>query len=165
MDLIKYQGLTPESADHLTEKLNGLLNDYSVFQSNVETIHWDNRLRPFLDLSQKIHILHDITQVNRNRVAEAIVSMGGKPIFQHEYNDEQGLTTANVRQIQPVHNFEEAVFSIVEASRELLTTVEDVFYTAVAYNEENTMALMREFAMQLSFAIGVFSSVRLAQMN
>lgn len=163
MDLIKYQGLTPESAEHLTEKLGDLLTDFQVYQSNIEQIYWDNKLRPFLDLSQKMGILHDITQTNRGRVAEAIISLGGSPNQQEP--SVYGLSTTHVHEIQRVQNFEEAVFAIVEASRQLLETVEDVFYTAIAYKEAKTMALMREFAVQLSFAIGVFSSVRLAQMN
>jgi len=163
MELSTYNGnLSPEGREDLAEKLDGLLLDYQQYHQNVRKIHWDPKLRPFLDFSDKLDILYNVSNHNTNVLAEEIMNLGFSP-------SESGSALAVVKsRIHPMprpENLEQSIFSIIQMSKELLATVDEVFYTAASYEEEHSMFLMKTLAQQLKFTIWVFSSVRSAVSN
>lgn len=164
MELVRKQGLDPEGAEALAKKLDELLAEYQVYHSNLHKIHYDPKLRPFLDLSEKVEKLFGLTQYNREFIAEQILNLGHQPTdYASQY--EQALIKTGVSQIQKVNGFEGAVYALIYTSHQLLDSVKDVFYLAAEFEAKETMAAMGQLAHQLSFAIGVFASVRLAHLN
>lgn len=163
MDLIPYNPINPQEGEELAEKLNELLVDYQIYQKNLLSLHWNRSLKGFLDLSDKIHKMNQLSNFNIEQIAGKIMNMGYEPtVF-----DQPSLlpVTTRVRSIAKVTSFEEAISTIIYTSNQLLETVKEVFYTAAEIEEKQTMVMMQHLAHQLSFAIGVFTGVRLAQMN
>lgn len=164
MELIRYEGLNPEGAEELAQKLDELLAEYHVYESNLHKIHYDRKLRPFLDLSEKVSRLYGLTQHNRNHIAEQVLRLGFQPT-DYSLHNTQALIKTSVSQIQHINGFEGAVFSLLHTSHQLLDSVKEVFYLSAELKEKNTMAIMGQLAQQLTFAIGILASVRLAHMN
>ncbi|MEM7374325.1 MAG: hypothetical protein AAF587_37370 [Bacteroidota bacterium] len=164
MELVKNQGLDPEGAEALAEKLDELLAEYQIYHSNLHKIHYDPKLRPFLDLSEKVERLYGLTQYNREYIAEQILKLGHQPT-DYSSSFDQALMKTGVSQIQEVRGFEGAVYALIYTSHQLLESVKEVFYLAAEFQAKDAMAAMGQLAQQLTFAIGVFASVRLAHLN
>lgn len=154
--------LSPEGREDLAEKLDELLVDYQQYHLNVRKIHWDVKMRPFLDFSEKLNILYNVTDQNTDILAEKIVSLGFSP---NAEGQELALMKSRLHPIPRPENVEQSIFAIIQMSQELLVTVDEVFYTAASYEEKQTMFLMKSLAQQLKFTIWAFSSVRAAMSN
>ena len=160
MQLIPYQ---PEGSEEIADKMESLFAEYQIYEQNVQKIMWEPKLRPFLDFSEKVDRLYYFTHQNTHILAEQLMKWGHNP---HSSSAEMmGLSLTNVQAIGEVVNFDEAVASIITMSQQLLAEVQDVFYTAAAYEEKSSMELMARFAWQLNFAMSIFHQVRLAQNN
>jgi starvation-inducible DNA-binding protein len=155
--------MPPEGEERLAEKLDELLVDYEAYHQNLKQIHWNQRLRPYLDLTRKVGHLYEVTENNKQLIANQLLSLGYNPTLTD--TPAMGLMRTGVSALSEVRNLEDAVFGIIRNSREMLQRIEEVFYLAAEYDEKQTMLLMQHMAQQLSFAIGVFASLRLATYN
>lgn len=159
---INNRDLDPEGREDLAEKLDELLLDYQQYSRNVRKIHWDAKLRPYLDFSEKLDILYNVTDQNTRVLAEKILNLGYSPSTQPE---DTALFKSRLHPIPKPENLDQSIFAIIRMSQELLETVDEVFYTAASYEEEQSMYLMKSLGQQLKFTIWVFSSVRAAMNN
>ncbi|GAB4416427.1 MAG: hypothetical protein OHK0039_25740 [Bacteroidia bacterium] len=164
MELIRYQPQDTDGSQAIAEKLDALLADFQQFHGNLRKLHWNPRLRPFLDLGQKTAFLHDLTQANTNQLAEHILQMGYTPRVGLELPG-TGLAHTRLTQVQAVSSFEGAVFTVIRNSQELLQIIREVFLLAADYQDQQTMRLMTALARQLTLTVQVFASVRMAQLN
>ena len=108
--------------------------------------------------------VRQLPEYNRENIAEQILRLGYQPT-DYTARFDQALIKTGVSQIQEVRGFEGAVYALVHTSRQLLDSVKEVFYLAAEFEAKDTMATMGQLAQQLTFAIGVFASVRLAHLN
>lgn len=164
MELTQYTPLPPESAQELAEKLDGLLADYQLYHQNVRKIYWEPRLRPFLDFTEKMDRLNEYTHHSKQDIAEQIVMLGQAPTST-AVDSTTALIRNRITTLEKVSGFEQSIWTIIKGARELLVSVKEVFVLAADLQEEHTMELMQRLAAQLSIAIGIFSSVRAAQLN
>lgn len=163
MELSTYnQNLSPEGREDLAEKLDELLLDYQNYHKNIRKIHWEPKLRAYLDFSDKLDILYNVSSHNTNVLAETILGLGYPP---NEHSQELALVKSRIHPMPKPESLNQSVFAIIQMSKELLATVDEVFYTAASYEEEHSMRLMRTLAQQLKFTIWVFSSIRSAMSN
>jgi len=160
MQLIPYQ---PEGSEEIADKMESLFADYQIYQQNVQKLKWEPKLRPYLDFSEKVDRLYYFTHQNTHILAQQLMKWGHNP--QSSAADVLGLSLTNVQAIGDVVNFDDAVASILNMSQQLLAEVQEVFYTAAAYQEKSSMELMARFAWQLNFAMSIFQQVRMAQNN
>jgi starvation-inducible DNA-binding protein len=163
MELIRHPNLSPEQQDALIQELDQLLAEYQTYQSNVRRIHWNPQLRPYLDFSNKIARLYQVTEANRHLIADTMIRMGAAP-------SEPVLAGVlpvkrQVTQVMEIPAFEQAIGVILHTSRQMLELVRETFVLAAQYQHQPTMQLMNHLAQQLVFTIGVFSSERLAAFN
>ena len=163
MELISYNSLNPEKAEKLAQAMDEVLVDYQIYQQNIRKIQWDQRLRPYLDLSQKVNILYGVTEANTHNLARQILKLGHSPTTVS--NGSTALMKSHMTQIQEVRNFDEAIYGIIHTSGQLLEAVQEVFYLAAEYEEKQSLAMMGQLAQQLNFTIWAFSSVRSATNN
>jgi len=154
--------LNPEGREDLAEKLDELLLDYQQYHLNVRKIHWDAKLRPYLDFSEKLDILYNVTDQNTRVLAEKILDLGFSPSTQ---GYDTTLVKSRIHPIPKPENLDQSLFAIINMSNELMKTVDEVFYTAASYEESQSMYLMKALAQQLKFTIWVFSSIRSAMSN
>jgi DNA-binding ferritin-like protein len=163
MDLIRYQS-QPEGSAKLTQKLDGLLTDYELYHRNLRRIHWDQKLRPFLDFNEKLTRLYHIADNSKHEIAENLLSLGGEPDLKN-MEVAHLLPHTHVNALSEVRDFDHATRTVVQNSYELLQVVRDVMLLAAELREGNTQKLMAGLAHQLTFTIAIFNGVRLAQLN
>lgn len=163
MQLAEFGSYHPEEADRLAGKLDDLLLDYKMFQENVRYFHWNPRLRVFLELGPKLAVLDHVTNENTALVAEQLIELGYTP---EAGSGSSSLSLSRVRPVEPVGpGLTASLEALIESCEQLLDTVEEVWDLARDIDEPNTMELMAGFVMQLTFAIQVFGSTRLAINN
>lgn len=163
MNLIRYQG-NPDGQAQLTQKLDGLLTDYELYHRNLRRIHWDQKLRPYLDFNDKLSRLYQIADHSKNEIAENLLALGGEPDLQN-IEVAHLLPERRVNAITQVHDFDQATRTVIQNSHQLLQEVREIFFLAAELNEQHTQQLMAGLAQQLSFTVGIFNGVRLAQLN
>lgn len=163
MNLIRYQQ-DPEGHTHLVEKLDGLLTDYELYHRNLRRIHWDQRLRPYLDFNDKLTKLYHIADNSKHQIAETLMALGGEPDLKN-IEVAHLLPQTRVNALTEVRGFDEATRAIVQNSYQLLQEVKEIFYLATELGEPNTQQLMSMLSQQLGFTVGIFNGVRLAQLN
>ena len=160
MQLVPYQ---PEGTEEIASKMESLFSEYQIYEQNVQKIMWEPKLRPYLDFGEKVDRLYYFTHQNTHILAQQLMQWGYNP--QASSQDILALSVTNIQALGEVTNFDEAIKSIVQMSQQLLAEVQEVFYTAAAYEEKNSMELMTRFAWQLKFAMSIFRQVRFAQNN
>ena len=161
MELIKYNGLTPEESEELSQYLDHLLADYQVYRQNVRKMYWNVELKPYLDFHERLGQLYDSTRVVSNVVAETILGLGHNPSTTE--SEFLAKTSVSILELDP--NFDQTALMIVRNSQELLHSVKQTFEKAAEYHEEFTMALMSRLARQLVFNIQYFMQARMAMLN
>lgn len=163
MQLTEFKSYHPEEADNLAGKLDDLLLDFKVFQENVRHFHWNKRLRFFLELGPRLAILDHVTAENTTNVAEHLLELGYTPEPKVLL---PGLTVSNVHPLDVApQGLTPSLEALILSCEQLLETVEEVWEYARDINESNTMELTAGFVMQLTYAINVFGSTRLALNN
>ncbi|MDX1907876.1 MAG: hypothetical protein SF053_12655 [Bacteroidia bacterium] len=162
MELSRFNALTPGGHEAITRQVGLLLEDYQVYQQYVQQLRWDRRLRPFLDFSGKIQQLYGAAEFGKTVVAEHLITMGHTPSVMGST-----LLPSPSRMQVPaqVQHFDDAVRSILRATRQLLETVRETYMLATQYQDKRTAHLMAQLAQQLGIALTVFSGVRSAAYN
>ena len=69
-------GLDPNKAKQLSEKLNVLLADYSLFYQNTRGFHWNIKGEKFFELHVKFEKLYNDLLLKIDEVAERILTLG-----------------------------------------------------------------------------------------
>ena len=72
-------GLNPEKSAELTQLLNQLLANYSVFYQNSRGYHWLIKGEQFFELHLKFEELYQNLFVKIDEIAERILTLGGAP--------------------------------------------------------------------------------------
>lgn len=162
MELTHFLSLPPQDAEELVTRLDSLLLDYQVYGEQVRRLHWDRKLRPWLNLTPKLNLLDRATQENTRLLAEQILSMGHTPSV-------PDVAFALVRsRVQPVlaqDNPSEAITSLIRSTRDLLEQVHEVWQLANSLQEPSTMQVLGGLSMQLRFVIQVFQGSRSVMNN
>lgn len=169
MELVRHSSLNPEHAGQLVEKLDTLLADYETYTHNIRNIHWNPRLRPHLDLSEKVSRLYYFAGQSKEAIAERIISLGyapGQMAYEHEMDfSDMDDKPMRINKVREVRNYDGAIYAIIHTSQELLEEVKEVFLLAASYKEKDTIELTGNLAQQLLFTIGIFAATRLASQN
>lgn len=160
MKPISYQ---PNGKEQVAEKLEALLADLQVYEKNIHRLMWAKPLRPYFDLGEKVDRLYHITHENTLRIGEQLLAMGRAPEPGEQIPP--ALIKPQVHSVAAVRQYDDAISTILNGSRQLLKTVRTTFFTAAHYEEKQTMEMMARLAFKLSFAIRVFTHERMAHMN
>src|SRR5210317_1312583 len=78
-------GLDKNKSKHLSDKLNELLANYSIFYQNTRGYHWNIRGEKFFELHLKFEELYNDLILKIDEVAERILTLGHTP--KHNYAD------------------------------------------------------------------------------
>ena len=77
-------GLDSGDAKKLSEKLNELLANYSIFYQNTSGYHWNIKGEKFFELHLKFEELYNDLLIKIDEVAERILTLGANPA--HNYS-------------------------------------------------------------------------------
>ncbi len=154
MDNTNRIGLDFEKAKHLSDKLNELLANYSIFYQNTRGYHWNIKGEKFFELHLKFEELYNDLLLKIDEIAERILTLGHTP--KHNYTDYRKNSSIEESDqvsdgIKAVQNILSSFQTIIILQRELLTISSDA-------NDEGTNALMSDYIRIQEKMIWMYSS-------
>ena len=154
--------LSPQGAEELARQLDQLLADYQVYNGQVKDLKWNQGLRPYFRLNHSLGVLYRTIDHTTDVIADRIMSLGFEPSHEpSEYMMKSRLTPPE----GDIDDFDQAVKTLIQSSKELLFTVKEVFDIAAEWEEEDTLSLMSQLAQQLGMNIWYFTQYRMATLN
>ena len=88
-------GLKESDCKKISEKLNVLLANYSVFYQNTRGSHWNIKGEQFFTLHPKFEELYNNLVLKIDEIAERILTLGATPA--HNYSDYLAVSTIKER--------------------------------------------------------------------
>lgn len=116
MNNSKIIGLNETDCQQISEKLNILLADYSIFYQNTRGAHWNIRGDKFFTLHPKFEELYNTLVLKIDEIAERILTLGSTP--NHNYSDY--LTLSTIQESKEVSDADKAVENILAPLKSLL---------------------------------------------
>lgn len=153
-DKLNTIGIDSRKAQELTESLNKLLSNYSVFYQNVRGFHWNIRGEKFFELHVKFEELYNDLHLKIDEIAERILTLGGRPA--HTFS-----AYSNESSIKAEENITEGtacVRSIIAAMRTLITLQRSILSVAGEADDEGTMALMSDYIREQEKLVWMYSA-------
>lgn len=147
-------GLSTEVSKTLTEKLNFLLADYSVFYMNVRGFHWNIRGEKFFELHLKFEELYNDLILKIDEVAERILTLGGEPF--HSYS--AYLQRSSIVVVEGESDGKRAVKHILSSLKTLLVLQRDIMELASEAGDEGTSALMSDYVRAQEKLVWMYSA-------
>ena len=109
-------GLGLKESKDLSEKLNELLSNYSLFYQNTRGSHWNIKGEKFFELHLKFEELYNDSQLKIDLIAERVLTLGGTPL--HTFEDYVKNSKLQIK--KNIHNDEEAINLIINSLTSLL---------------------------------------------
>lgn len=134
-------GLDALKTKALSDKLNTLLANYSVFYQNTRGVHWNIKGSKFFELHLKFEELYTDLLTKIDEVAERILTLGESP--NHKYSDY--LTVSNIKESPKVTDGTDAVKGILNSFTTLIRTQREILNISEAIGDEGTNALMSDY--------------------
>ncbi len=134
-------GLDEKKARKLSEKLNVLLADYSIFYQNSRGFHWNIKGDKFFELHVKFEELYNDLLVKIDEVAERILTLGHTP--EHTYSSYSHL--AGIKEAPMITDGTMAVRNILGSLKELIILQREILEISGDAQDEGTNALMSDY--------------------
>ena len=154
MNNSKIIGLNETDCLQISEKLNILLANYSVFYQNTRGAHWNIKGDQFFTLHPKFEELYNNLVLKIDEIAERILTLGSTP--NHNYSDY--LMLSNIKESREnaeaticVENILASFKIVIDAQRELL----DVTGNA---GDEGTNSQMSDYITEQEKEVWMYNS-------
>ena len=154
MDNINAIGLNKDKARQLSEKLNELLANYSIFYQNTRGYHWNIKGEKFFELHLKFEELYNDLLMKIDEVAERILTLGHVPT--HNYSDYR--TTSKIKESAQVSDGIVAVENILASLQTIIVLQRDLLAISSDANDEGTNALMSDYIREQEKLVWMYSS-------
>lgn len=147
-------GLQDTDCKKISEKLNILLANYSVFYQNTRGAHWNIKGDQFFTLHPKFEELYDNLVLKIDEIAERILTLGATP--NHNYSDYLKLSTIKESTdvsdgTKCVENILSSFKTVIELQRELLDTTEEA-------GDEGTNSQMSDYITEQEKEVWMYNS-------
>ena len=147
-------GLQDTDCKKISEKLNILLANYSVFYQNTRGAHWNIKGDQFFTLHPKFEELYDNLVLKIDEIAERILTLGATP--NHNYSDYLKLSTIKESNdvsdgTKCVENILSSFKTVIELQRELLDTTEEA-------GDEGTNSQMSDYITEQEKEVWMYNS-------
>ncbi len=154
MKNLNYIGLDIEKSEQLSELLNDLLSNYSVFYQNVRGFHWKIKGNKFFELHLKFEELYNDLFVKIDDVAERILTLGYSP----NHNFSNYLKTSKVVEFNNNFDGNTAVKEILNTFQLLLIKQRNILNIASEIGDEGTAALMSDYVREQEKSVWMYAS-------
>ena len=134
-------GLDSKKSAELSDKLNVLLANYSIFYQNVRGFHWNIRGEKFFELHLKFEELYSDLLLKIDEIAERILTLGHTP--EHQYSVYQKCS--HIIESQKVSDGLTAVKSVLTSLQTILVQQREILFLASEIDDEGTNALMSDY--------------------
>ena len=147
-------GLKDADCKNISEKLNVLLANYSVFYQNTRGAHWNIKGDQFFTLHPKFEELYNNLVLKIDEIAERILTLGSTP--NHNYSDYLKLSTIKESTdvsdgAKCVQNILNSFKTVIELQRELLDTTEEA-------GDEGTNSQMSDYITEQEKEVWMYNS-------
>lgn len=147
-------GLDPTKSKELSDKLNVLLADYSIFYQNTRGFHWNIKGDKFFELHEKFEELYNDLLLKIDEVAERIRTLGSTP--EHTYSAYFGL--AGIKESPKVSDGVKAVEHILDYFKVLIVLQREILDLSSEANDEGTNALMSDYIREQEKLVWMYSA-------
>jgi len=147
-------GLDEKQSQALSEKLNVLLANLQVFYINARGFHWNITGEKFFELHAKFEELYNDILIKVDEVAERILTLGQTPL--HSFTDY--LQHANIPEAKNISGGKEAIQTVLDNVKILLSVERDVMRAAQDAGDEGTGALMSDYIREQEKLVWMYSS-------
>lgn len=147
-------GLDKEKSKKLSEKLNELLADYSIFYQNVRGYHWNIKGDKFFELHDKFQEIYEDLFVKIDEVAERIQTLGHTP--DHQFS--KYLKDAKVKESTEVADGVKDVKDTLESLQIIIALQREILDLSADAEDEGTNALMSDYISEQEKLVWMYSS-------
>ncbi len=154
MSTLNAIGLDIKKSQHLAEKLNELLANYSIFYQNTRGYHWNIRGEKFFELHLKFEELYNDLLLKIDEVAERILTLGHSP--KHNYSEYRKLS--KVAESDFVSDGQQAVKDILNAFKVIITLQRELLDLSAEAGDEGTNALMSDYIRAQEKLVWMYSA-------
>lgn len=154
MDNINSIGLESSKAEYLSEKLNELLANYSIFYQNTRGYHWNIKGEKFFELHLKFEELYNDLLLKIDELAERILTLGHSP--KHNYSDYR--TISKIKESSQVSDGVKAVENILSSFQTIIILQRELLTISSDADDEGTNALMSDYVREQEKLVWMYSS-------
>lgn len=147
-------GLDYNKAKGLTEKLNELLANYSVFYQNTRGYHWNIKGEKFFELHLKFEELYNDLFVKIDEIAERILTLGHTP--SHNYSDY--VKSSKIDESVQVSDGIKAMSDILNSFQTIILLQRELLELSGEANDEGTNALMSDYIREQEKLVWMYAS-------
>ena len=134
-------GIKETDIKAITEKLNILLANYSVFYQNTRGAHWNIKGDQFFILHPKFEELYNNLVLKIDEIAERILTLGATPA--HNYSDYLKIST--IKESKEVSDGTKCVENIIASFRTLIELQRELLDITDEAGDEGTNSQMSDY--------------------
>ncbi len=154
MKKINVIGIDIQKAKKLTEKLNVLLANYSIFYQNTRGYHWNIKGDKFFELHVKFEELYNDLLLKIDEVAERILTLGHAP----DHNYSKYRETAKIKESVQISNGIKAIEEILHSFQIIILLQRELLTLSNEAEDEGTNALMSDYIRMQEKLVWMYSS-------
>lgn len=154
MNNSKIIGLDETDCKKISEKLNILLADYSVFYQNTRGAHWNIKGDKFFTLHPKFEELYNNLVLKIDEIAERILTLGSTP--NHNYSDY--LTLSTIKESKEVSDADKAVENILASFKTVIDSQRELLDLTEKAGDEGTNSQMSDYITEQEKEVWMYNS-------
>jgi len=154
MNNSKIIGLNESDCKQISEKLNNLLANYSLFYQNTRGAHWNIKGDQFFTLHPKFEELYNNLVLKIDEVAERILTLGSTP--NHNYSDYLQLST--IKESREVANGKADVENILASFKIVIDLQRELLEMTEKAGDEGTNSQMSDYITEQEKEVWMYNS-------
>lgn len=147
-------GLKETDCKNISEKLNILLANYSVFYQNTRGSHWNIKGEQFFTLHPKFEELYNSLVLKIDEIAERILTLGATPA--HNYSDY--LQVSTIKESKEVSDGNKSVEIILESFKVVIDLQRELLDITDEAGDEGTNSQMSDYITEQEKEVWMYNS-------
>jgi starvation-inducible DNA-binding protein len=147
-------GLKKEDCQKITEKLNVLLANYSIFYQNTRGAHWNIKGEQFFTLHPKFEELYNNLILKIDAIAERILTLGTTP----EHNYSEYLKNSTIEESKEVSDGNKCVEIILNSFQTVIQLQRELLDVSGEAADEGTNSLMSDYITEQEKEVWMYTS-------
>ena len=147
-------GLDPADCANISQKLNVLLANYSVFYQNTRGAHWNIKGEQFFTLHPKFEELYNNLFIKIDEIAERILTLGSTP--NHNFSDY--LLQSAIKESKEVSDGNKCVENILASFKIVIDLQRDLLEVTDKASDEGTNSQMSDYITEQEKEVWMYNS-------
>lgn len=147
-------GLKEADCKKISEKLNVLLANYSIFYQNTRGAHWNIKGGNFFILHIKFEELYNSLVLKIDEIAERILTLGVTP--NHNFGDYQKLSS--IKESKDVSDGNKCIHDILDAFKTVISLQREILELTDKAGDEGTYAQMSAYLIDQEKLVWMYNA-------